>query len=153
MKKITLLIILFTTSLCLSQNLWTVNVQSGGWGDETSWTLRDASNTVILSGGSYGFGFNDTQTVSTCNEPLSFSIETFGPFSDNTPSWTISCGTNSYTGSIGGGSSTTAPNLICGPVINCVADAPRDTDMGVCTYTVVGAEFDATFTEMELYFH
>ncbi|MGK0251031.1 MAG: hypothetical protein ACI81G_000466, partial [Gammaproteobacteria bacterium] len=33
------------------------------------------------------------------------------------------------------------------PVITCVADAPRDTDMGVCTYTVVGTEFDATFTD------
>ncbi len=33
------------------------------------------------------------------------------------------------------------------PVINCVADAARDTDPGVCQYTVVGTEFDATFTD------
>ena len=33
------------------------------------------------------------------------------------------------------------------PVITCVGDAPRDTDPGVCDYTVVGTEFDATFTD------
>ena len=33
------------------------------------------------------------------------------------------------------------------PVITCAADATRDTDPGVCQYTVVGTEFDATFTD------
>lgn len=33
------------------------------------------------------------------------------------------------------------------PVITCVPDATRDTDPGVCEYTVVGTEFDATFTD------
>ena len=33
------------------------------------------------------------------------------------------------------------------PIVNCVADDSRDTDPGVCTYTVQGAEFDATFTD------
>ncbi len=33
------------------------------------------------------------------------------------------------------------------PVITCVTSAPRDANMGVCTYTVVGTEFDATFTD------
>ncbi|AFL80257.1 HYR domain-containing protein [Aequorivita sublithincola DSM 14238] len=33
------------------------------------------------------------------------------------------------------------------PVINCVADTNRDTDAGVCQYTVVGTELDATFTD------
>src|SRR5690606_31963147 len=33
------------------------------------------------------------------------------------------------------------------PVITCVADATRDTDLGLCQYTVVGTEFDATFTD------
>ena len=33
------------------------------------------------------------------------------------------------------------------PVITCVADDTRDTDPGVCQYTVVGTEFDATFTD------
>ena len=33
------------------------------------------------------------------------------------------------------------------PVITCVANGTRDTDPGVCEYTVVGTEFDATFTD------
>ncbi|WP_198515592.1 HYR domain-containing protein [Ulvibacter sp. MAR_2010_11] len=33
------------------------------------------------------------------------------------------------------------------PVISCAADGTRDTDPGVCEYTVVGTEFDATFTD------
>src|SRR5690606_31737529 len=33
------------------------------------------------------------------------------------------------------------------PIITCVADATRDTDAGVCEYTIVGTEFDATFTD------
>jgi len=33
------------------------------------------------------------------------------------------------------------------PVITCVPNAIRDTDAGVCQYTVVGTEFDATFTD------
>ncbi len=33
------------------------------------------------------------------------------------------------------------------PVITCVADVTRDTDPGVCEYTIVGTEFDATFTD------
>ena len=33
------------------------------------------------------------------------------------------------------------------PVITCAPDVTRDTDPGVCQYTVVGTEFDATFTD------
>ena len=33
------------------------------------------------------------------------------------------------------------------PIITCIADDSRDTDPGVCQYTVVGTEFDATFTD------
>ena len=33
------------------------------------------------------------------------------------------------------------------PVITCAADGTRDTDPGKCDYTVVGTEFDATFSD------
>ena len=33
------------------------------------------------------------------------------------------------------------------PVITCVANGTRDTNPGVCEYTVIGNEFDATFTD------
>ena len=48
---------------------WTVNVQGTGFGDEVSWELRDNTAAVILSGGPYGSGYNDTQMVTTSNEP------------------------------------------------------------------------------------
>ncbi|RMA58477.1 HYR domain-containing protein [Ulvibacter antarcticus] len=33
------------------------------------------------------------------------------------------------------------------PIISCIANDTRDTDPGICEYTVVGTEFDATFTD------
>ncbi len=33
------------------------------------------------------------------------------------------------------------------PIISCLGDQTRDTDPGLCNYTVVGTEFDATFTD------
>lgn len=33
------------------------------------------------------------------------------------------------------------------PVVTCIASDSRNTDMGVCEYTVQGTEFDATFTD------
>ena len=33
------------------------------------------------------------------------------------------------------------------PTISCVADQPKDSDAGTCTYTVVGTEFDPTSTD------
>src|SRR5690606_1521806 len=35
---------------------WVINVFGAGFGDEVSWEFRDASNTVLLSGGPYGLG-------------------------------------------------------------------------------------------------
>tara|TARA_R110000850_G_scaffold218852_1_gene344376 strand:- start:201 stop:4634 length:4434 start_codon:yes stop_codon:yes gene_type:complete len=50
-----------------------------------------------------------------------------------------------------GNSSTCTRTIIIedniAPVITCVPNATRDTDPGVCEYTVVGTEFDATFTD------
>jgi uncharacterized protein YrzB (UPF0473 family) len=36
---------------------------------------------------------------------------------------------------------------ITAPVVSCIANTTRGTDPGVCQYTVVGTEFDATFTD------
>ncbi len=56
-----------------------------------------------------------------------------------------------YSASDADGTSTCSLNIVItdneDPVINCVADDTRDTDAGVCSYTVVGTEFDATFTD------
>jgi hypothetical protein len=95
-----------------------VNITSTGWLDEVSWTLSDASNTVILSGGPYpntGGGGNFNATVNSTNGPFSFFIETQGQFNDNTPSYTISTGAGFVlgSGSRPGGSTFTLSNLNC----------------------------------------
>ena len=95
-----------------------VNITSSGWLDEVSWTLSDASNTVILSGGPYpntAGGGNFNATVNSTNGPFSFFIETQGQFNDNTPSYTISTGSGFVlgSGSRPGGSTFTLSNLNC----------------------------------------
>jgi hypothetical protein len=95
-------------------NEWVVNVQGAGWGDEVSWELRDNGGVVLLSGGPYGNGYNDTQSVTTSNEPLEFFIEAIGPFNDNSPNYTVSCsGEVIVTGTLAGGAQTTHSDLEC----------------------------------------
>ncbi len=96
-------------------NQWTVNVQGTGFGDEVSWELRDNTGAVILSGGNYPLGYNDTQMVDTMNEPLEYFIESEGAFGDNTPTYTVSCSGNVVlTGTLAGGTTSTNPGLVCG---------------------------------------
>lgn len=72
---------------------WTVHVYDAlGFGDEVSWQLRNNEGTVLLSGGNYGAGYDDTQTT-IAEGPLEFYIESMGFFGDNTPSYTVSNGT------------------------------------------------------------
>ncbi len=72
---------------------WTVHVFDFlGFGDEVSWTLKNEEGVILLSGGSYGAGYDDTQTV-FAEGPLEFYIESMGFFGDNTPSYTVSNGT------------------------------------------------------------
>jgi hypothetical protein len=98
----------------IAQDTWTVNVQSAGWGDGTTWQLRNSSNAVILSGGTYGNGYNDTQNVIVPpgGAPLEFFI-TAGGVGDNSPNYTVSCNGLVISGNIPGGSSGTFPGLIC----------------------------------------
>jgi hypothetical protein len=73
--------------------LWTVHVfDSLGFGDEVSWSLKNSTGAIILSGGGYGAGYDDTKTI-TADGPLAFYIESMGNFGDNTPAYTVSNGT------------------------------------------------------------
>jgi hypothetical protein len=95
-----------------------VTISSTGWLDEVSWTLSDASNTVILSGGPYpntGGGGNFNASVNSTNGPFSFFIETQGQFNDNTPSYTVATGTGFVlgTGNRPGGTTFTLADLNC----------------------------------------
>ena len=95
-----------------------VNDLSGfGYGDELSWTLTDASNNIIASGGGYalgGGGFNVSVSVSSANSPLTFNISTVGFFNDNSADYEIYCGsTLLVSGYILGGSTATETGIAC----------------------------------------
>src|SRR5699024_4903448 len=71
---------------------WTVIVQDTGFGDEVEWELRDQdSGSVLLSGGGYGLGYYDEQTV-TAEGPLEFYITNDGFYGDNEAEYSVSNG-------------------------------------------------------------
>ena len=97
-------------------NEFTVHVFDTGFGDEVSWELRDNAATVLLSvvDGTYGLGYDDTQMVTTANEPLEFYIESMGTFGDNTPNYEVSCGGSVIvSGQLAGGTETTETGIMC----------------------------------------
>src|SRR5690554_6196800 len=72
---------------------WTVIVEDTSWGDEVEWELReDGGGNILLSGGGYGNGYYDEQTV-TAEGPLEFWITNDCFFGDNTPTYSVSNGT------------------------------------------------------------
>src|SRR5690606_35238126 len=92
---------------------WTVEVEGTTYGDEVSWSLTDASSTVILSGGGYGLGFFDSQTANAAG-PMTFFIEAIGTYGDNQPSYTVHNGTALLvSGSLLGGDDATHAALNC----------------------------------------
>ncbi|GHC56745.1 HYR domain-containing protein [Ulvibacter litoralis] len=96
-------------------------------------TEFDATFTDNCTSGSITNDFNGTATIA--GEILPKGITTV--------LWTVNDGN---------GQSATCTTVITvedneAPMITCVADDTRDTDPGVCQYTVVGTEFDATFTD------
>jgi len=82
-----------------------VNISSGGFMDETSWTLYNNLGSIIGSGGNYGTGTTNVISIGTsANGPYTFFIETQGTWNDNTANYTITCnGTTISSGSLGGG--------------------------------------------------
>ncbi|MDD3772129.1 MAG: hypothetical protein PHC38_05665, partial [Weeksellaceae bacterium] len=68
---------------------WTVHVWYSGWGDATTWTLKDAGGVTLLSGGTYNSNFNDTKTIEHPG-PVTFSISNWGSYEDNHAEFTVS---------------------------------------------------------------
>ncbi|MGM0635008.1 MAG: T9SS type A sorting domain-containing protein [Bacteroidota bacterium] len=70
-----------------------VRVFDDGWGDSVEWELTDADGEVVLSGGDYGSGYDDEQSLMVVNPPYQFSIEVDPSFfCDNAPSYEVSIG-------------------------------------------------------------
>ena len=66
----------------------TFAINSAGWGDGTTWTVTDASNNAVLSGGPYGNGYADEQTLTGAdNGPYTWNI--VSAFSYNSPNYTV----------------------------------------------------------------
>ena len=94
-----------------AQNTWELDLSSPEWGDCLNWELRDNTNALLLSGGSYGLNWSDFQTVSVdaSQEPLSFfyQMPDCGGFGcDNGITWEISCASTVV--------SSGSDNLVCG---------------------------------------
>src|SRR5690554_5362746 len=93
---------------------WTVRVWEDYFGDEVDWELRDSDGTVILSGGDYGYGYDDIQTA-TAEGPLTFWITNDGFFGDNEANYEVSNSNGVIlTGQMpDGGATYTFDNLNC----------------------------------------
>jgi len=82
--------------------------------DITSWTLKDASNNIIASGGPYGYGSANPVSVPLTTGPYEFFLETQGQFADNEAHYTISCGgTELYSGTVAPLNTTTVSGINC----------------------------------------
>jgi hypothetical protein len=52
-----------------------INIFNAGWGDGTTWTVTNSLGQVVLSGGPYGNGYNDTQIIAEATEsPYTLTI-------------------------------------------------------------------------------
>ncbi len=94
------------------------------------------TETDVDNGSSYGCAGSGTISVS----PDTFDCSNIG---DNTVTLTVTDANGNESTCI---STVTVEDNIA-PVITCAPNATRDTDPGVCEYTIVGTEFDATFTD------
>ena len=129
-----------------SGNLWTIHVYGEGLGDEVNWYLRDNTSAVILFGGPYGDGYNDIQTITTHNEPLEFYIEAIGPYNDNSPSYSISCGGEVMAeGTLAGGTNALHSDLVCGETgMSWLSVAPTGGTLAPGSSMPVGVVFNST---------
>jgi len=100
-----------------------VTISSDGWGDATTWELRDGSNTVVLSGGTYEDDFSDTQNYNAIDPPytLSITIDDFG-WCDNSIDYVVTVGGNpDISGTV---------DAVCGDVFTW--NIPLNADLTAC---------------------
>lgn len=119
------------------------NCRGGGGG--SSYTDPTLTNVLHSQGVRPGNGEITITWVATLEV-----IQTAGLTSGST--FPVGTTTNTFVATDAAGNTSTCSfditiNDTEAPVITCVPDATRDTDTGVCQYTVVGTEFDATFTD------
>lgn len=92
----------------------TVTMSSLSWGDATTWTLTDNDGAAVLSGGPYGNGYSDTQSLTGAdNGPYTLTIvSTLG---DNTPNYIVEVdGSVEFSGAGTANSTTVVGPIECG---------------------------------------
>ncbi|GGG43988.1 HYR domain-containing protein [Bizionia arctica] len=126
---------------------WRLHIYDNGGGDEGE--LEDWSLDIIRPGGNY---------TTTITGPGTVGAITYSGPSNSIATATVTPpvaeGTYTYTATTTDSNSTTATDTFVitveddeAPVITCIANGTRDTDPDSCTYTIIGTEFDATFTD------
>jgi hypothetical protein len=92
-----------------------VTISGSGFLDEASFTLTNASNTVVASGGNFSSGSTNTFPVANPGPgPFTLFVETQGTFNDNVANYSVTCGGSSIlSGSVPGGGSFTSSALAC----------------------------------------
>jgi len=93
-----------------------VNVFSASWGDATTWTLTDAGGAIVLSGGTYSNGYNDTQTLPLAGAG-NYTFTLISNLSDNMPNYSITLDGDVIFSGVGAANQTTIVGpIICAPV-------------------------------------
>ncbi|MBE2247577.1 MAG: hypothetical protein IAE67_09995, partial [Candidatus Competibacteraceae bacterium] len=122
--------------------------------DEVYWEFRDASSTILASGGPYStftYGVIDVQGgIPSVNGPFSFYGQTTGSWADNEFAYEVRCNNALIsTGTILGGQTITFPGIsgCSGPApvnAECNATLTPPTATDDCDGTITGATLDPT---------
>src|SRR5690606_9997909 len=117
---------------------WTVHVWDDFFGDEVSWTLKDSSANILLSGGNYSLGYDAIKEVIS-EGPLTFYIASMGTTNDNRPRHEVSNEIGILvSGRLNGGAQSTYTDL------NCDSQPPEET----CENAVIDSfPFDESFED------
>ncbi len=92
---------------------------TGGFLDETTWTMTNSDNQLNGSGGPYAQNSTNSTDLTNESPPLTFFLETQGIFNDNVAIYNIFCnGTNILSGSLPAGQTLSVPNINCVPNVN-----------------------------------
>lgn len=109
--------LLLVAQSALGQCAIEVTISSSGWGDGTTWTLTDDNGTTVLSGGTYGNGYSDTQTHSPIVNPP-YTLTIVSTLGDNSPDYEVLVnGDVLYSGTAPASQTTVLSQIACPPPV------------------------------------
>lgn len=120
-----------------------------GFLDEVSWTLNDANNITVASGGNYAQGSTNTVVVTVSNGPFTFTVSTLGFWNDNVADYSITClstGTLIASGTLQGGLTDSYPGINCVGTFDYTWSPIGTLDTGVGTTVNATPSSTTTYT-------